>query len=323
MTTTRIRDEALALGHLGAAALELMRRVFAEQLPRFPGLDHSDEVDDLVNDFFEDKGAGYANAVTAVPDDGAAQRLTRKWVEHWLVDRVRERPTGALRHRLEKRLQRSNLFMPSALAHHWMLTDGQDIDLRVGDDQLRAIAASAPVEVAPRKGSSPVRLGRAGQLEEMLRRVIKAAGRLHVGDLTRICADRFPSLLETNDAFDATVETDWGMIEETVPGPDGTANTEAKRSEQHLAAQLLPTLTARERTVLRFVDDPAGLASELGLGRSSAYSLIGKLRARLTEVAGDAERGEDVVAALIGLVLDDTAAVPSPDGMTTEDPDVL
>lgn len=318
LSTTQIRDEALSLGYLGNAALAMMRGVFREQLLRFPGLDDADEVDDLVNDFFEAKGAGYANAVTALPDDAAARRLTYTWVEHWLVDRVRQRPWGALRNRLEKRLQRSSLFTPSALAHHWILTNGDDIDLPVEEDELRAIAASAPVEVAPSMGDGPVRLGRTGQLEEMLRRVLAAAGRLHVSDLTKICADRFPSLLESNDAFDATSEMDWEIVEETVPGPDNTAITEAKRGHEHLAAQLLPTLTARERTVICFLDDPRGLANELGVGRSSAYSLIGKLRARLIEMAGDAERGRDVIAALIGLVLDDAAVVPSVDDMTME-----
>lgn len=175
LSTTQIRDEALSLGYLGNAALAMMRGVFREQLLRFPGLDDADEVDDLVNDFFEAKGAGYANAVTALPDDAAARRLTYTWVEHWLVDRVRQRPWGALRNRLEKRLQRSSLFTPSALAHHWILTNGDDIDLPVEEDELRAIAASAPVEVAPSMGDGPVRLGRTGQLEEMLRRVLAAA----------------------------------------------------------------------------------------------------------------------------------------------------
>ncbi|MGU3291101.1 hypothetical protein [Williamsia sp. M5A3_1d] len=318
MSTTHIRDEAEALGHLGDAALTMMRSVFYEHTPRFPGLDSAHEVDDLVNDFFEAKGAGYANAVTAVPDDGAARRLTSKWVERWLIDQVRKRPWGALRNRLEKRLERSNQFATSALAHHWTLADGEDTDLLIEKNELRAIAASAPVEVAPASGDGSVRLGRKGQLEEMLRRVLTAAGRLHISDLTDICAHRFPSLLENTDAFDATVEMDWDIIEETVPGHDGTATSMGKHHHEHRAAQLLPTLTARDRTVIRFLDNPLGLANELGVGRSSAYSLIAQLRARLIETAGDAERGREVVAALIGLVLDDAAVVPSLDDMSME-----
>src|ERR1700731_1442529 len=58
VTTTQIRDEALALGQLGRAALEMMRSVFAQELRQFPGLREADSVDDLVNSFFELKGAG-------------------------------------------------------------------------------------------------------------------------------------------------------------------------------------------------------------------------------------------------------------------------
>lgn len=323
MSTTHIRDEALALGYLGNAALAMMRSVFREQMPRFPALDEADEVDDLVNEFFEAKGAGYANAVTAVPDDAAAHRLTGKWVKHWLVDRVRKRPWGALRNRLEKRLERSDLFSPSALAHHWILTNSDDIDLLVAPDELRSIAAGAPVELAQLRGDGPVPLGRPGQLEEMLRRVLAAAGRLHITDLTDICADRFPSLLGANDAFDVTLEIDWEIIEETVSGPDSAAIAEAQLSHEHVAAQLMSTLTARDRTVIRFLNDPRGLANELGVGRSSAYSLIATLRARLIEIAGDAERGREAVAALVSLVLDDEAVVPSVDDMTMEGSNVV
>lgn len=323
VVTTQIRDEALATGHLGPAALEMMRSVFKEQMPRFPGLSDADSADDLLNSFFEVKGAGYANTITALPDDGAAQRETRKWVERWLVDRVRERPWGALRHRLEKRLQRSALFTQSSVKHYWFLAGAEDADRPVDDDELRVIAASAPVEMTVPKGDGPVRLGRSGQLEEMLRRVLDTAGRLHISDLTRICADRFPSLLETTDAFDATLDGDWEVIEETTAGPDSAAITDKMRSDEDTAAQLLPLLTTQERTVIRFVGDPAALANELGVGRSSAYSLIKQVRARLTEMAGDAGRSGDVLGALIGLIMDESAAVPSVDDMTMEDSHVV
>lgn len=57
MTTTLIRDEALARGTLGLAALKMMRGVFKKELRRFPGLRDTDSVDDFVNSFFQDKGA--------------------------------------------------------------------------------------------------------------------------------------------------------------------------------------------------------------------------------------------------------------------------
>lgn len=323
MTTTRIRDEALARGSLGQAALDMMRSVVAAQLSRFPGFGAADSVDDLVNDFFEGKGAGYANVIAILPDDRAARNETNKWVKRWLVDRARERPWGALRNRLEKRLERSDLFTASAARHHWYLSGGEDVDRPVTDALLRDIAATAPVDIVLPVGEGAVRLGRAGQLEEMLRRLLDAAGRLHVTAITRICSDRFPSLLQTGDLFSSTVDADWDVVEDTTTARDSEAATVMKRAEELIAEQLLPQLTDRECAAIRAGDDPAELATELGIGRSSAYSIMKNLRARLTELAGDAEGSRDVLAALIRLVLDDTAAVPSKESMDMEDSHVV
>lgn len=321
--TTLIRDEALARGTLGLAALEMMRGVFTKELRRFPGLRDTDSVDDFVNSFFQDKGAGYVNVITALPDDRAATQETHKWVERWLIDRTRKQPWGALRNRLEKRLERSTLFSPSAVKHHWFLADSEDIDRPVTDTELRDIAASAPVEISLPAGDSPLRLGRKGQLEEMLRRLLAAAGRLHISDLTRICADRFPSLLETGDALVATVDADWDIVEDTTPARDSAVVTETKLADEQIAQRLLPQLTDQERTAIRLAGDATALATELGIGRTSAYNLIQKLRARLTELAGDSIRSREVLAALLRLVLDDSPAVPSIDSMDMEDSNVV
>ena len=323
MTTTLIRDEALARGTLGMSALAMMRSVMAEQLPRFPGLRDTDTADDFVNSFFEDKGAGYVNVITALPDDRAAKQETRKWVERWLVDLTRKQPWGALRNRLEKRLERSSLFSPSGVKHYWFLTEGEDTDHHVTETDLREIAASAQVEVSVATGDGSVRLGSTGQLEEMLRRVLAAAGRLHVSELTRICADRFPSLLETGDVLAATTDADWDIVEEMTPAIDSSSVTEIKLNDEQLAQQLMPQLTGPELAAIRHRGDAAALAKELGIGRTSAYNAIQKLRARLTELAGDSTRSQGVLAALLRLVLDDSPNVPSLHSEDMEDSNVV
>ncbi|OZF26327.1 hypothetical protein CH295_27055 [Rhodococcus sp. 14-2483-1-2] len=55
------------------------------------------------------------------------------------------------------------------------------------------------------------------------------------------------------------------------------------------------------------------------MGRSSAYNVIGKLRARLTELAGDNGRSRDVLTILLFLVLNDSLDVPSRDRVKMED----
>lgn len=93
-------------------------------------------------------------------------------------------------------------------------------------------------------GDGPARLGRLGQLEEMLRRILAAAGRMHTSDLTRICADRFPSLLESGDVLLATIRADWVIVEDTTPALDSEEATEAKLSDESLARCVLRRLTA-------------------------------------------------------------------------------
>ena len=324
MTTTFIRDEALARGTLGMSALAMMRSVVAEQLPRFPGLRDIDTVDDFVNAFFEDKGAGYVNVITALPDDRAAKQETRKWVERWLVDLTRKQPWGALRNRLEKRLERSTLFTPSVAKHYWFLTDGEgDADRPATETELREIAASAHVEISVATGAGSVTLGSKGQLEEMLQRVLAAAGRLHVSDLTRICADRFPSLLETGDVLASTTDADWDIVEETTPAIDSSEVTEIKLDDEEFAQQLMTQLTEAELAAIRHEGDAAALAKELGIGRTSAYNAIQKLRARLTELAGDSARSQGVLSALLRLVLDDSLGVPSLQSEDMEDSNVV
>jgi hypothetical protein len=160
-------------------------------------------------------------------------------------------------------------------------------------------------------GDVSVMLGSKGQLEEMLRRVLAAAGRLHVSDLTRICADRFPSLLETGDVLASTTDADWDIVEETTLAVDSSEVTEVKVGDEEFAQRLMLQLTETELAAIRHGGDPAALAKALRIGRTSAYNTIQKLRARLTELAGDSTRSHGVLAALVRLVLDDTPNVPS------------
>ncbi|MBT1681894.1 hypothetical protein [Curtobacterium flaccumfaciens] len=311
MDTTTIRDEAATLGHLGTAAFKMMTAVFTAQVPRFPGLVPPDEVGDLVNGFFEDKNVGYVDAVIAAPNDAAATRLTRKWAERWLVDRVRQQPWGALRNRLEKRLERSSSFARSSVAHYWHEAGEEDTDRPHTHDQLRAIAVAAPVDVTIPAGGGPVTLGRAGQLEELIRRLLHVAGRLSINDITRICADRFPSVMLSGDAHLAAVRPDTADLDEIPAEPDAVHVAADRINDTARGETLLQTLTDRERIVIRHSDDIAALAHALGVGRSSAYSAKNQLQARLIELAGDDERGMAAVKSMIGLMLDEDAAVPS------------
>lgn len=312
MSTTLIRDEAAARGQLGPAALAMLLRVFKSELRRFPGLAEIDTAEDLALEFFADRAAAYVDAVLATPDDEAAARRTRQWARNWLIDRVRTTPYGALRNRLEKRLQRSPLFRASSVAHHWYLVGEEDIDGPVVSfEEIYETAIGIRVDVVVDSRGRIV-LGRAGQLEAMLRAVLELCGRLHVADITYLCARRFPSVLEEGDwltSRDRTAEIE--DAEDIYPSEDAIDETAEQLADARDARAIFDQLTPVERLALRFVDDPREVASRLGVGRSTAYSHIQRGKAKLFELAGDRSRASEVMTDVLALILDDDVAVPS------------
>jgi hypothetical protein len=309
--TTLIKDEARARGELGRSALSMLLRIFREEVARFPGLMSIETTEDLALEFFADRGTSYVDAVLAAPDDDAAARKTRRWARHWLVDLARKLPYGALRSRIEKRLQRSNQFLPSNAAHHWRLADGDDADRAADFDTLFSAAAEAPVEVRVEVGGRVI-LGRAGQLEELLRRVLEVAGRLHISDLTYICARRFPSTLEVGDwltSRDAAADIE--EAEDTKEAEDTIFATATQLADGRVAQHIFEQLTPMERLSLAYAQDADALAAHLGVGRSTAYSRITQAKARLLELAGDSARSRQVLIDVVSLILDEVPAVPS------------
>lgn len=306
--TTSIRDEASARGTVGPSAYKMMLDVFNWEVQRFPRLAAQAPAEDFLNDFFEQKGAGYVIALVAEPDDAAATRLTHAWAKNWLVDQDRKLPMGALRNRLEKRLQRSELFRASEVAHYWYLAEDADEDKTVSSDDLRNAAAGVEVELLI-SAAGQIQLGPSGQLESLLREVLLLAGRLHIGHLASICAERFPSLVATGDAMNHLKEAEWEDKEDSAD--DLVAITATKLNSEASAMQIYTALSEDERTILRNAGDAESLSIELGVGRSTAYSLIKRTRARVIELAGSASRSDDVRGALVDLLMGKRSNVPS------------
>lgn len=310
MATTRIKDEALARGQLGPAALKMMTDVFMSLVRKFTALRERDSVEDLRNSFFADKGAGYVLAILAAEDDSAAERITYSWGTHWLVDESRKLPFGALRNRLEKRLERSDLFDPSRVAHHWYLADGDDESYPVTTSQLEAIAAASTIEVR-RRADGNVQIGKTGELEELMRRLVEPAGRLHVAEITVICGNRFPITLQLGDASESSVDSDQEALENTSGETDSVFATAEMMRAERLASVILSQLTEEEITIFCFRQDMPRLVAELGCSRATAYKAVDRAKARLVELAGGGHEGRQVMLALMRLILDRSASVPS------------
>jgi hypothetical protein len=315
--TTQVRDEIAARGELGPATWAMLTRAAAIEVVKFTGLDELETAEDLAVDFFEERLDTYPTALAATSDDDSAMALTRRWMRNWLIDRVRKLPFGAMRNRIEKRLRRSELFVESEVVRFWRLADGPDEDVSVDSDTLREIASRAVVEVSALP-SGGVRLGKSGELEELLRRVLERAGRLHISEIAAICAARFPAAMESGDAILASSDDDWDEVEASKEAADALSGTRVKIAEDRFADEILLQLDDRDRAVLRWGDDPSVLGAQLGIGRSSTYAMISRTRARMVEWCGDAEAALRLMPAVVRLILDEGAAVPSDTSMDRE-----
>lgn len=315
--TTQVKDEIAAHGELGSATWAILTRAAAMEIVKFPGLDELETAEDLAVGFFEERLDTFPVALAATSDDDSALALTRRWMRNWLIDRVRKLPLGAMRNRIEKRLQRSPLFVDSEVVRFWRLADGTDEDISVDSDTLRGIAASASIEVSA-MASGGVRLGRKGELEEMLRQILERAGRLHISEIAAICAARFPAAMESGDAILASSGDEWEEVEASAEAVDALAGTRTKIAEARFAEEILLRLDDRDRAVLRWGDDPSVLGAQLGIGRSSAYAVIAKTRARMVEWCRDAEGALRLMPAVVRLIMDEDVAVPSDTSMDRE-----
>lgn len=296
----------------------MMRAIFSSLVTKFAAIRARESVDDLVQGFFVAKGKAYVVAVLAAPDDAAAKRITFAWATNWLVDEARRMPFGALRNRIEKRLERCDLFSPSAAVHHWFLTSREDEDRSVPTSDLEAAAAATHVAVRT-EPSGKVVLGAPGEFEELLRRLLDLAGRLHVVEITVICGNRFPLALQQRDASLSVVDTEWEVFEDSHEGHDPVFTTAMRIQSERIAAGILPQLTDTEKTVIRHRGDMERLADVLGCSRSSAYNAATRLRTRLQELAGTEPNALEILAAVVELVLDEAGAVPSEDDDREDD----
>ena len=84
----------------------MITRLIREEARRFPVLAprggwQPADLDDLLGDFIVERIKKVtANLLTLAVDDASMGRLLRKSIRHWLIDRARRTPLGALRRML-------------------------------------------------------------------------------------------------------------------------------------------------------------------------------------------------------------------------------
>lgn len=309
MRKTDIVNELHSLGRFGPQAIVLLLKLTAEELRRFPALTASRVADaeDYAQEFFLTRGAALTTTVSLeASDDDVLGRIFRRWLRNWLVDQNTETATGALRERLEKRLDRDPRFQRSPVQHFWFRT-GESAEAATYDTSiLNTVARRVQMTFYPEPpgGKRRAQLGKTGELENLLEKLLLSAqGSLHISTLVEIVANRFPHVLDPHTIYlDEGENSSMESVADLNPSP----LTELIKEEDDVNFDLLAEaaftqLTQEEKELVLVLDNLKAAMQLLGLKRSSASLRISRFKARLIEIAGNDSNSREVLRRLIGL----------------------
>lgn len=330
---TEIVDELHSLGYFGLQAIGLLLKLTEEELRRFPALtsDGVNDAEDYAQSFFLACGLPLTTAVSLeAADDEVLGRMFRRWLRNWLVDQNTETAMGALRDRLEKRLDRDPRFQRSPVQHFWFLS-GELAEAGTDDvTTLSTVARRVHVTYYPEPpgGKRRAQLGKTGELENLLKELlVSARGSLHISTLVAVVANRFPHVLDPHTIYPDEGEN---TSIESVADPNPSPLTELMQEDDDenfglLAEVAFRQLTQEEKELVLVLDDLKEAMKLLGLQRSSASLRISRFRSRLIEIAGNDSNSREILRRIIGLcnlsyhpetgvAMDNTGFVPSTQG---------
>lgn len=179
--STGVVEELRALGGFGPKAVDLLLKVAGEELTRFPTLssDAAMDEEDYAYDFFADRGEALTIAARLqADDDDVLGRMMRRWMRNWLIDVHTRSSAGALRDRLEKRMDRDARFNRAPAQHFWCLASGPSPAGATDPTALAAVARRVHVTYYPEPagGKRSAQLGKSGELESLLEQLFLTAG---------------------------------------------------------------------------------------------------------------------------------------------------
>ncbi len=309
MGKTDVVDELHSLGYFGLQAIGLLLKLTEEELRRFPALttDGATDPEDYAQGFFLARGLALTTAVSLeAADDEVLGRMFRRWLRNWLVDQNTETAMGALRDRLEKRLDRDPRFQRSPVQHFWFRS-GELAEAGTDDTALlNTVARRVQVTFYPEPpgGKRRAQLGKTGELENLLEKLLLSArGSLHISTLVAVVANRFPHVLDPHTIYPDEGEN---TSMESVADPNPSPLTELMQEEDDVNFDLLAEiafsqLTQEEKELVLVLDDPKEAMQLLGLQRSSASLRISRFKSRLIEIAGNDSNSREVLRRIIGL----------------------
>jgi hypothetical protein len=323
-------DELVALGHLGGpdtmATLTSRWRSATRQFyvlePSGGWTDESRE--DLLHEFLSEKLEDLTDAVVAVRDDEVAVvKVASRIMKNWLIDQARKTDAGAIRVRLEELLGEHEMFIrPAGQGHRWALV-GAETDSGVDLDSLVA-AAVAVRDVRAVRWSDDTRrapMASGTDLVRVLEAVLqRAGGSVEIGTLVAVFRRRFAVTMASLVPLEAD-----DTLPDRLAAPIELRAADAAEASNR-AAQVYAQLSGRERRILLHLDDHHAVQDLLGVGRSVAYTLIGRVKNVLRGLAGEDVEPAEVAAELVRLAQADPAnsipgaPTPNDDTVATSEP---
>lgn len=326
-----VTDELVRLNHLGGPdTMKMVSSRWRRAVKPFyvlepPGGWTPAAQENMLHDFLVDKLKDLTDAVIAVRDDEeAVVKVTSRIMKNWLVDQARRTDTGAIRVRLEELLRGQSTFVqPHGQGQRWALA-GSETPSGVDVDTLLKAASAVP-GIRPVRWNDDTRrapMASGPDLIRVLQAVLQCAGgSVETATLVSVFKLRFAvtvtSLVPLDD--DDTLPD---RLAEPLPITPTQLDEAASR-----ALQVYAQLSDRERRTLLHLYDHHAVQRELGVGRSVAYTVIGRVRAALEALAGEDVDQPAVAAELVRLAQADAAArratTPDDETVATSDAPVM
>jgi len=285
----------------GPETFQLLQASFRREARKIPALATqgswtSDDLDDLFGDFVAAKLTDLtAGLVAAATTESAVSNQACKIAKHWLIDRVRTTTdAGSIRHTLEQLLAEDRRFARSpGVPHHWSIVDVAGVSTVPISDLV--IAARSVSDVPPGRPAGENRRASLAPLADLARVIeavlVRADGAVEIAVLTHVMIVRFDVAFE---GWEVAYDDD--VLHEDAPAPIDLPAPSERALE---VERVLNALTDRELRILPFLDDQTAIQAELGVRKSQASVLNGRLRVVLAGLASEVDDQERFVIDLV------------------------
>jgi len=284
-------------------ALQLLRRIAAQaaRTSSFPppkDFDRwsDDAVDELLNEMIIKKGGEtfLLEALTAVDNQGSAERFLLRTVQNFLKDQAKATSHGKLRGRLDTVLAKDPRFEAvTSPARGWRLSGGPEAWWQGDRTVLHDVALRVRgVSITSWNTSGPTpRPAREALITVAVAVLTDATGIVRAEDLARVLLERF--------RHEIAPETVITLSLDDVEEHTGHTNQEPEQALADVSAdQLWASLTGEQRAIVPYLTTPEHAPAALGIGPKEAAARRAQVIELVRLATVDDPHAEAVVFAL-------------------------